>query len=173
MTEAKRTEMDFVIQDDQSQSTTQERDIVPAGVHEMVIKHVEEGPNEYKTSDENPEGLCLKLRLATSQGNYRFVFDDIPKHLGWRAKQLAESLGIEAVDGKISLDPGSIEGLTLSAEISHYTSKAGKVSAVVKKYLPPVQQAKPASKPASKPARKPAPVAVQVTNAASDDDIPF
>ena len=156
--------MDFVVEDVQAQPALMERDIVPAGVHEMVIKHAEEGPNQYKVTDSNPEGLCLKLRLATLSGNYKFVFDDIPKHLGWRAKQLADAIGVAAADGKVSLEPDTLAGATVTVEVSHYTSKSGKVSAVVKRYVP--CEAKP------QPKAKPRTVAAKIATA-STDDIPF
>lgn len=156
--------MEFIIQDEQSQPVMQERDIVPAGVHEMVIKHAEEGPNQYKTSDENPDGMCLKLRLATVSGNYKFVFDDIPRHLAWRAKQLADAAGVKQVGGKLSLDPGVLIGVPVVVEVSHYTSKAGKVSAVVKKYVVASGVVKPA---------KPKTQAAKVTAALSADEVPF
>lgn len=152
--------MDFIVEDQQTQPVMMEREIVPAGVHAMVIKHAEEGPNEYKRSDENPDGMCLKLRLATVNGTYKFVFDDIPKHLGWRAKQLADASGIQPVNGRVSLNSDDLVGLAVTVEVSHYTSKAGKVSAVVKRYVAPEATATP------KP--KPKPVA-----AVGIDDIPF
>lgn len=158
--------MEFVVQDDQSQAVTMERDIVPAGVHQMMIKHAEEGPNEYKRSDENPTGMCLKLRLATVDGNYKFVFDDIPQHLGWRAKQLADAVGVLAAGTKVSLQPDALVGVELTAEVSHYTSKAGKVSAVVKRYV-----AATTPKPAVK--AKPKTVAGKIIAALPDDDVPF
>ena len=159
--------MDFVIEEDQAQTAMLERDIVPAGIHRMTVKHCEEGPNQYKTSDENPDGQCIKLRLATVDGQYKFVFDDIPKHLGWRAKQLAEAVGILPVSGRLSLQPDELVGQVVNVEISHYTSKAGKVSAVVKRYVPASAVAAAPQKPASKPK----PQKVAATGPA--DDIPF
>jgi len=156
--------MDFIIEDEQFQPVTIERDIVPAGMHEMTIRHAEEGPNEYKVTDVNPDGMCLKLRLATSSGNYKFVFDDIPKHLGWRAKQLADAIGLAAAGGKISLDPGSLVGCTVTVEISHYTAKSGKVSAVVKRYV----QATPKSSPKPKASSRTAP-----PKEVAASDVPF
>jgi len=155
--------MDFVIEDEMSQPPMVEREIVPAGLHRMTIKHCEEGPNQYKTSDENPEGQCIKLRLSTVDGMYRFVFDDIPKHLGWRAKQLAEALAILPVSGRLSLKPEEIVGQVVNVEISHYTSKAGKVSAVVKRYVQ-------AESGAAQKKRRPRP---QKVAAGPADDIPF
>ncbi len=159
--------MDFVIEDEQTQPTMVERDIVPAGIHRMTVKHCEEGPNQYKTSDENPDGQCIKLRLATVDGQYKFVFDDIPKHLGWRAKQLAEAVGIVPASGRLSLQPDDLVGQVVNVEISHYTSKAGKVSAVVKRYVPASAVAAATTKPAMK--SKPQKVAA----AGAADDIPF
>ena len=159
--------MDFVIEEDQAQTAMLERDIVPAGIHRMTVKHCEEGPNQYKTSDENPDGQCIKLRLATVDGQYKFVFDDIPKHLGWRAKQLAEAVGILPVSGRLSLQPDELVGQVVNVEISHYTSKAGKVSAVVKRYVP----ASAVTAAPQKPASKPKPQKVAATGPA--DDIPF
>jgi hypothetical protein len=156
--------MDFVIQDEFSETAAVERDIVPAGQHRMTIKHCEEGPNQYKTSDENPDGQCIKLRLATVEGQYKFVFDDIPKHLGWRAKQLAEAVGIIPISGRLSLEPDELVGQVVNVEISHYTSKAGKVSAVVKRYVPASTAAAPAKQIRAKP---------QKVAAGPSDDIPF
>jgi hypothetical protein len=157
--------MDFVIDDQPTETVTHERAIVPAGRHEMFVKLCEEGTNEYKRHETNPHGNCLKLRLATVEGDYRFVFDDIPHHLAWRAANLADALGIKPVDGRLSLTPSDIEGQTLVVEISHYTSKAGKTSAVVKRYVPATVAEKP---PAIKATPKPPPV-----ERLPGDDIPF
>jgi len=163
--------MDFMLDDDLpfTSQTTQEREIVPAGIHTMTIVNVEEGPNEYKRSDDNPDGLCIKLRLST--GTYKFVFDDIPKHLAWRAKQLAEAVGILPVGGKLSLTPDDLADKTVTVEVSHYTSKAGKVSAVVKRYVPTTAAPAPAT-----PAKRqtlPQKAAATFKAAAGADDIPF
>ena len=156
--------MAWTIADETTQPITTERAIVPAGIHAMVIKAAEEGPNQYKTSDENPDGMCLKLRLATVTGDYKFVFDDIPRHLGWRAKQLAEALGVLPNGTTVSLEPDDLVGREITVEVSHYTSKAGKVSAVVKRYAQGTQKPKAASKPRT--------TAAKVATAGSDD-IPF
>lgn len=161
--------MDFIIEDDFNASAPgQERDIVPAGTHRMVIKSAEEGPNEFKTSDTNPNGDCLKLRLATVEGNYRFVFHDIPKHLPWMAANLADALGIKAVGERLTLTPDDCREQIVTVEISHYTSKAGKTSAVVKRYVPASKADKP--KPAAPRSRAAAAVAASDL---PDDVIPF
>lgn len=156
--------MDFIIEEDfNAAAPAQERDIVPAGTHRMVIKVAEEGPNEFKTSDTNPNGDCLKLRLATVDGNYKFIFHDIPRHLPWMAANLADALGIKAVGERLTLTPDDCREQIVTVEISHYTSKAGKTSAVVKRYVPQsvAEKAKPATAPRARPV------------AATADDIPF
>lgn len=163
--------MDFMIDDDVSTATQtmQDREIVPAGIHTMTIVNVEEGPNEYKRWDANPDGLCIKLRLST--GAYKFVFDDIPKHLAWRAKQLAEAVGILPVGGKLSLSPDDLADKTVTVEVSHYTSKAGKVSAVVKRYVPAT--ATPSAAATAKRQTLPQKAHAAFKASAGSDDIPF
>lgn len=160
--------MDFTIpQEDPMTTTTAERDIVPVGTHQMEIKAAEECTSEWKICDENPNGAVLKVRLATVGGNHQFVFDDIPQHLGWRARQLAEACGGGVTGGVVSLNPDDLVGRVIEVEISHYTAKtSGKVRAVVKKYV----AAKPAA--ASKPAAART-QAAKVTAQLTDDSIPF
>jgi hypothetical protein len=143
----------------------EERTIVPVGTHTAVIKKAEEGPNQWKVDEtSNPDGICLKLRLAV--GNHKFVFHDLPKHLPWMAKQLADALGIVPDGNTLRVVPSDIEGREVTVEVVHYTSKSGNVSAVVKKYVP----LKPA---AQKRQTLPQKAAATFKAAAGADDIPF
>jgi hypothetical protein len=162
--------MQFAIQDNQMTETL-ERPIVPAGIRTMSILAAEEGPNDYKISDENPDGQCLKLRLTDASGGFKFIFDDIPKHLGWRAQQLAQAVGIIPVGTTLAIVPDELIGRHLLVEVSHYTSKAGKVSAVVKKYLPMEPGKAPKSERVASVPRQTA--AQKVTASLPDDEIPF
>jgi hypothetical protein len=161
--------MDFTIsQNDQTTAGVMDREIVPAGTHLMEIKAAEEKTNQYKVCDDNPHGHVLALRLATNGGSYKFVFDDIPQHLGWRAQQLAAACGFNVAGGVVSLNPDDLIGRVVNVEISHYTSKAGKVSAVVKKYVAAPVPA--ANKPKAPQARS---TPAAKATAVSDDNIPF
>jgi hypothetical protein len=153
---------------DAPQAQTAERPIMPAGKHTMVVKHAEEGPNPYKQTDDNPEGMCLKLRLSDTDGRFKFVFDDLPqrKALAWRAQQLAASVGIISRGDTLTLTPDELVGQTVEVEISHYTSKAGKLSAVVKQYVP-------RSNAQPKAAAKARTQAAKVTADLDGDAIPF
>lgn len=145
----------------------EERTIVPVGTHTAVIKKAEEGPNQWKTDEtSNPDGICLKLRLAV--GNYKFVFHDLPKHQPWLAKQLADALGIVPEGNTLRVVPEDIEGREVTVDVVHYTAKSGNVSAVVKRYLP--LDAKPS---APKRQTLPQKAAATFKAAAGADDIPF
>jgi len=167
--------MDWTMTDDELPQDVhtlrpEERTLVPAGVHVATIKLAEEGPNEWKTSDSNPDGICLKLRLVV--GNHKFVFHDLPRHMPWMGKQLAEALGIEAEGTTLRIVPEEIQGREVTVEVAHYTSKSGNVSAVVKKYLPAT--AKPAaSAPPAKRQTLPQKAAATFRANGGADDIPF
>lgn len=150
-------------------SMPEERTLVPAGIHVATIKLAEEGPNEWKTSDGNPDGICLKLRLVV--GNHKFVFHDLPKHLPWMGRQLADALGIEPEGTTLRIVPEEIQGREVTVEVAHYTSKSGNVSAVVKKYLPATT--KPAAAAPAKRQTLPQKAAATFKAAAGADDIPF
>jgi len=145
----------------------EERTIVPVGTHKAVIKKAEEGPNQWKVDEtSNPDGICLKLRLAV--GNHKFIFHDLPKHLPWMAKQLADALGIVPEGNTLRVVPSEIEGREVTVEVTHYTAKSGNVSAVVKKYVPMTGAAK-----TTPPARTPAAKVKASSPAIGSDDIPF
>lgn len=145
----------------------EERTIVPVGTHTAVIKKAEEGPNQWKVDEtSNPDGICLKLRLAV--GNHKFIFHDLPKHLPWMAKQLADALGIVPEGNTLRVVPSEIEGREVTVEVVHYTSKSGNVSAVVKKYVPLV-----AKQAAPKRQTLPQKAAATFRAATGGDDIPF
>lgn len=161
--------MEFIIDTDPNDTPATdlgERPLVPAGIQTLTIRSAEDGFNQYKVCDDNPEGVVLKLVLCTD-GNHRWIYHDIPIHLGWMAKQLAAAVGILPVGDRLVIKQEELVGQKVQCEVSHYTSKAGKTSAVIKKYLP-------AS--ADKPATSAAPrrtVAQKITSALPDDDIPF
>ena len=146
----------------------EERTIVPVGTHVATIKKAEEGPNQWKTDEtSNPDGICLKLRLVV--GNHKFIFHDLPKHLPYLAKQLADALGIVPEGNTLRVVPEDIEGREVTVEVTHYTAKSGNVSAVVKKYVPlAAKQAAPAK-------RQTLPQKAAATFRANGgaDDIPF
>jgi hypothetical protein len=145
----------------------EEYDIVPVGTHRLKIVSAEVGPNQWKTDETNPDGICLKLRLEFD-ATHRHIYHDLPKHRPYMGAELAKAIGLQADGNTLRVSPEAVLGQTVIAMVEHYTSKAGKVSAVIKKYLPG-----PASAPAAKPARTPAAKVKAASPAIGSDDIPF
>ena len=130
--------MDFRIDSsEQATATPTERQIVPVGIRTMEIKHAEETTSRWKTSDDNPHGHVLALRLADMNGDFRFVFDDIAQHDTPRARALIAALGRQPSGGVVSLTPANLVGQVITVEVTHYTAKStGNTSARVQRYVP-------------------------------------
>ena len=141
-----------------------ERKLVPAGVHEMEVVFSEDGTNQYRKTDENPDGDCIKLRLSLGR-EYGLVFEDLMADMpGWRAAQVAAAFGVNPEDG---LEADDLLGKTVKVQIGHFDRKAGGQGATVKKFFPaPVSKA-----PAEKKPRKTN--AVALTDEVDDGDVPF
>jgi hypothetical protein len=160
-------EIEWVMEDAVGSSDVrlEERELVPEGTHRLKIIAAEVGPNPHKTSKKNPDGICLMLRLELD-GRHRWVFHDIPKHKPWEGAQLADAIGLQADGNTLRVSPEAVKDQTVFATIEHYTSKAGRTSAIVKRYLAAEQkQQRPARTPAAK-VRASAP-------AIGSDDVPF
>lgn len=153
---------------DVHETRPEERQIVPAGTHRLTIKAAEVGPNQYRTHERNPDGICLKLRLELDR-YHKLVFDDLPQHQPWRGAQLAEALGIQADGNTLRVSPDVVSGQTVVAMVEHYTSKAGKTSAVVKRYI----TAEKPEAPRSPAARTAAAKVKAASPGIGNDDIPF
>ena len=146
----------------------EEYDIVPVGTHRLKIVSADVGPNQWKTDEKtNPDGICLKLRLELD-ASHKHIYHDLPKHRPYMGAQLAEALGLQADGNTLRVSPDEVIGQVVIAMVEHYTSKAGKVSAVIKKYLPG-----PVAAPAAKPARTAAAKVRAASPAIGSDDIPF
>jgi hypothetical protein len=146
----------------------EEYDIVPVGTHRLKIVSAEVGPNQWKVDEKtNPDGICLKIRLELD-ATHKHIYHDLPKHRPYMGAELAKAIGLEAEGNTLRVSPEAVLGQVVIAMVEHYTSKAGKVSAVIKKYLPgPVQPQ------AAKPARTPAAKVRAASPAIGSDDIPF
>ena len=146
--------------------------IIPQGRAEVEIVAASIGDVQWKASDDNPAGTCLKLRLSAGKG-FAFVFADLPRDRKFLFKALAAALGIQpGDDGKVSLpQPHELVGRTALVEVGHYQTKRGETKACVRKWLP-AESVQPPHKP--RPPRQ----AVQrsrnaVPQIGVDDDIPF
>lgn len=142
--------MDFRVHGQQEQTaTTTERPIVPAGRRTVEIRKAEETTSKWRTSEDNPQGNVLALRMSDMNGSYKFIFDDISQTDGQRALSLMAALGRRPGGSVVSLKPADLVGQVLDVEVRHYTSKStGKVSALVDAYIPAESNATPRTAPA-------------------------
>jgi len=164
--------MEWTMEDAYTTTENTPRPIVPVGTWDFEIKNASEGPNQYRKSDKNPEGMCLSFRLSALNGSYLFVYVDIPQHISWIANQLGDAIGFSERGGMVKMDPIDIEGVRVRCEIEHYTNPStGKTSAQVKRYLPAVEAVEPVAEQKAPAARSQ--TAKARAAMANDDDIPF
>ncbi len=159
--------------------------VLAEGAHVLEVVAASVGTVSWKTSEANPTGECLKLRLSAGRG-YSFVFADLPRDRKFLFRALAASIGIQpGPDGKVSVGPAEgLIGKRVHVEIGHYKTRAGETRASVTRWLlaavptPATAESTPApAKPvaavrSSRPARtKPAAAAFQAN--AADEAFPF
>jgi|688.fasta_scaffold598704_2 hypothetical protein len=148
-------------------STPSGREIVPVGRHMMRIKFAEERAVPFKASDDNPDGMCLSLRLADIDGRYQIVFDDLPntRSLAWRASQLAAAVGMATGGETLSIGPDDVLDRVVEVDVTHYTKRDGSAKPQVKAYRKAESQPKAVAKTRTQAAR--------VTEMLDDDVVPF
>ena len=148
--------------------TVSQYEAAPAGEIECEIVAASIGDVAWKVSDDNPRGECLRLRLRPD-GNYAFVFSDVPLDWGRMLDAVRKSASVEGEE----LLPEAFVGKQARVVLKHYTGRDGTTRATVAKWLPP---AKPEPKQATPVVVKQA--ATKVSRNAppafgADDDLPF
>ena len=111
--------------------------ILPKGVYTFKITKAEFAPDQYKKSEHNKDGMSLKLWLDTEfQGNNKRIFSTIGVDKPWEINTVVIACNLPAVKKGGSLNEQSLVDVIVQAKIEQYTSKVGKVSNIVKAYLP-------------------------------------
>ena len=157
----------------------------PAGEIECQIVAASIGDVSWKTSDDNPRGECLRLRLSAGR-DYGFVFTDVPLDWGRMLEAVRAAAGVSS-----DLVPEEYMGSRVRVVLKHYVGKDGTTRASVAKWLPArvtveaprgdetptlvdaikAWERQPASASTQAPAAKPSRNAPPQYGA--DDDIPF
>ena len=144
----------------------------PAGEASVEIVAASIGDVAWKTSDDNPRGECLRLRLSAGR-DYGFIFTDVPLDWGRMLQAVRVAAGVEGEE----LLPESFVGRQARVALKHYAGKDGITRATVARWLPPAkpESEKPAVrvtatvlKPAATRVSRNAPPAI-----GADDDLPF
>jgi hypothetical protein len=111
--------------------------ILPNGVYTFTITKAEFAPDKYKINEFNKDGMSLKLWLDTEfQGNNKRIFATIGVHEPHIINTVVIACNLPAVKKGGSLNEQSLVDVEIKASIEQYTSKVGKVSNIVKAYLP-------------------------------------
>ncbi len=139
----------------------------PTGEIEVEVVAASIGEVAWKTSDDNPKGECLRLRLSAGR-DFGFIFTDVPLDWGRMLKAVCHAAGVEG-----DIVPEAFVGKQARVVLKRYQAKDGTTRATVAKWLPP---AKSEPKQAT-----PAVVTLAVTRVSrnapptfgADDDLPF
>ena len=111
--------------------------ILPKGVYTFKISKAEFAPDQYKKSEHNKDGMSLKLWLDTEfQGNNKRIFSTIGVHEPHIINTVVIACNLPPLKRGGSLNEQSLMDVEIMASIEQYTSKVGKVSNIVKAYLP-------------------------------------
>ena len=111
--------------------------ILPKGVYTFKITKAEFAADQYKKSEHNKDGMSLKLWLDTEfQGNNKRIFATIGVHEPHIINTVVIACNVPAVKKGGSLNEQSLVDVEIMASIEQWTSKVGKVSNIVKAYLP-------------------------------------
>lgn len=111
-------------------------DLIEDGMYLGKIVKAEIIDSEYMVNQYNPQGTCLNLWIDVPRED-----DDGTKRLFKRMNRgevnvLLSSIGEKAVKDLNTLDPSFLVKRNFVVEVQQYTSKAGKVSNIVKTLSP-------------------------------------
>lgn len=111
--------------------------ILPNGVYTFTITKAEFAADKYKINEFNKDGMSLKLWLDTEfQGNSKRIFATIGVDKPHEINTVVIACNLPPVKKGGSLNEQSLVDVIVQAKIEQYTSKVGKVSNIVRQYLP-------------------------------------
>jgi hypothetical protein len=146
---------------DEKEKRSNYKDILlDAGEYVGKIKKAEWTTSEYLINDYNKSGTCLSVWVDIDyDGEIKRIFDKISITSPTKLNALLQAVGLTSVKKGENFNEKPLNGKQVYVEVDQYTSKAGKVSNIIKQYL------------------KDAPVEEEKTSFASDDDnderVPF
>ena len=128
--------------------------IIDADEYTGNIKKVEWVNSPYSVTEYNQDGLCLSVWIDIPyDGQTKRIFDKISVTSPTKLNELRQAVGLQPIPKGGDFNESEILGKEVELEVDRYTSKAGKVSNIVKRYIKkeyitnPVKQAG-ATKPA-------------------------
>jgi hypothetical protein len=110
--------------------------IIDADEYTGKIKKVEWINSPYSITEYNQEGLCLSVWIDIPyDGQTKRIFDKISVTSPTKLNELRQAVGLQPVPKGEDFEESEILGREVQLEVDRYTSKAGKVSNIVKRYV--------------------------------------
>lgn len=113
--------------------------LLEAGEYTGTIKKAEWVQSQYMVNQYNPDGDCLSVwvDVETEDRDVKRLFDKISITNPTKLNLLRTAASLKPVRRDESFsDEKKLVGKTINIEVDEYTSKAGKVSNIIKEYSP-------------------------------------
>ena len=112
--------------------------LLEAGEYTGRVKKVEWVQSPYMVNQYNPNGDCLSVwvDVKMEDGDTKRLFDRISVTNPTRLNMLRTAANLKPVKKNENFDESQIMNKEVDIEVDEYTSKAGKVSNIIKEYFP-------------------------------------
>ena len=122
---------------DEKEKRSNYKDILlDAGEYTAKIAKAEWTTSEYLKSEYNKTGACLSVWVDIEyDGENKRIFDKISVTSPTKLNALREAVGLKPVKKGENFNEKPLNGKQVYVEIEQYTSKAGRVSNIIKQYL--------------------------------------
>ena len=122
---------------DEKEKRSNYKDILlDAGEYTAKIAKAEWTTSEYLKSEYNKTGACLSVWVDIEyDGERKRIFDKISVTSPSKLNALRLAVGLKPIKKGENFNEKPLNGKQIYVEVDQYTSKAGKVSNIVKQYL--------------------------------------
>jgi hypothetical protein len=112
--------------------------LLEAGEYTGKIKKCDWTQSEYMINQYNPDGDCLSVwvDVQMDDGSSKRLFDRISVTNPSRLNALRTALSLKPIKKGDNFNEKELLGKMINIEVDEYTSKAGKVSNIIKEYSP-------------------------------------
>ena len=122
---------------DEKEKRSNYKDILlDSGEYTAKISKAEWTTSEYMITDYNSKGACLSVWVDINyDGENKRIFDKISVTSPTKLNALREAVGLKPVKKGENFNEKPLNGKQVYVEVEQYTSKAGRVSNIIKQYL--------------------------------------
>ena len=126
---------------DEKEKNSKFKDILlDAGEYTAKIKKAEWTTSEYLVNQYNKNGACLSVWIDIEyDGENKRIFDKISVTSPSKLNAIREAVGLKPIKKGDNFSEKPLVGKQIYVEVDQYTSKAGKVSNIIKQYLKDIE----------------------------------